>query len=225
MNTITPGRFADNPIDMIGVRILGSLIEKEITTPDNYPLSLNSLTSACNQTSNREPVMNLEETDVMKSIDDLTRRSLVRSVHKDSRIRRYRHTLSENPLNLHPAEVAVMCVLLLRGPQTTGEIRTRTTRLFEFRDLPHVEVTLQQLMTLPEPLVVLLPRRPGQKEARYAHLLSGEPQVSDSAVEESTPAEPPKPGRIDALEAEVASLRAELAELKTRFDEFRKEFQ
>jgi uncharacterized protein YceH (UPF0502 family) len=212
----------ENPLDGVGVRVLGSLIEKEITTPDNYPLTLNALTAACNQTSNRDPVLDLDEATVSKALEELGRRSLVRAVHRsDSRARRYRHLLPET-LKLHPAEMAVLCVLMLRGSQTAGEIRTRTARLFEFPDLAHLEVTLQALMTLPTPLVAQLPRRPGQKEERYAHLLSGPPlDAPEPRVTEDTA----KPGRIEALEQAVHSLRAELAELRTRFDEFRREFQ
>jgi uncharacterized protein len=213
----------DTPLDAVAVRVLGSLIEKEITTPDNYPLTLNALTAACNQTSNREPVMALDEPTVMQSLDDLARRSLVRAVHRsDSRVRRYRQIMSETR-SLHEAEIAVMCVLMLRGPQTTGEIRTRTTRLFEFRDLPHVDITLQTLMTLPEPLVALLARRPGQKEVRYAHLLAGEP-ADEPPEHAAAPEEPAPPGRIEALENDVVALRTELAELRARFEEFRREF-
>jgi uncharacterized protein len=213
----------DTPLDAVAVRVLGSLIEKEITTPDNYPLTLNALTAACNQTSNREPVMALDEPTVMQSLDDLARRSLVRAVHRsDSRVRRYRQIMSETR-SLHEAEIAVMCVLMLRGPQTTGEIRTRTTRLFEFRDLPHVDITLQTLMTLPEPLVALLPRRPGQKEVRYAHLLAGEP-ADEPLDPAAAPEEPAPPGRIEALENDVVALRTELAELRAHFEEFRREF-
>src|SRR5688500_12826049 len=142
----------DNILSTVDVRVIGSLIEKEITTPDNYPLTLNALIAACNQTSNRDPVMTLDEPTVSKSLDELSRRSLVRAVHRsDSRVKRYRQAMSES-MNLHPAETAVMCVLMLRGAQTTGEIRTRTARMFEFRDLQHVEITLQVLMTLPIPL-------------------------------------------------------------------------
>jgi uncharacterized protein YceH (UPF0502 family) len=147
----------------------------------------------------------------------------VRAVHRsDTRARRYRHLLSET-LHLHAAETAVMCVLMLRGAQTAGEIRTRTARLFEFPDVAHVEVTLQALMTLSVPLVAQLPRRPGQKEVRYAHLLSGEPQVETPA--ESPAQDPAEPGRVEALEHAVASLRAEMDELRARFEEFRREFQ
>jgi uncharacterized protein YceH (UPF0502 family) len=209
-------------IDAIGVRVLGSLIEKEITTPDNYPLTLNALTTACNQTSNRDPVMSLDEAAVLNSLDELARRALVRGVHRsDSRAKRYRHLMAET-MTLHPAEIAVMCVLMLRGAQTAGEIRTRSVRLFEFRDLPHLEVTLQALITLPRPLVVQLPRQPGQKEVRYAHLLSGEPQVD--VVQASTSTDTVETSRVDALEQEIASLRAEMAALRGQFEEFRRQF-
>lgn len=213
----------DNPLDVVAVRVLGSLIEKEITTPDNYPLTLNALVAACNQTSNRDPVLALDEASVSKSLDELSQRALVRGVHRnDSRARRYRHLMAES-MNLHPAETAVLCVLMLRGAQTAGEIRTRTGRLFEFVDLTHVDVTLQALMTLPTPLIVQLPRRPGQKEVRYAHLLAGEP---DAETTEPGPAvHAVQADRVEALEHEVDALRAELAELRARFEEFRREFQ
>jgi uncharacterized protein len=226
----TTPSFADQPLDAVGVRVLGALLEKEKTTPDNYPLTLNALTAACNQASNREPVMSLPESDVMASLDALSKRSLARAVHRsDSRVRRYRQTITDT-LTLHDAEAAVMCVLMLRGAQTVGEIRTRTTRLFEFRDLPHVEITLQSLMTLSQPLVAQLPRQPGQKDVRYAHLLSGEPEAPAAAPAVSVQPQPDSAadadrGRIDALEAEVATLRSELASLRDRFDAFRREFQ
>ena len=238
----------DQPLSAVDVRVIGSLIEKEVTTPDNYPLTLNALVAACNQSSNRDPVLSLEEPAVKSSLDDLARRALVGAVHKsDSRVLRYRQRFSET-LKLHPAETAIMCVLMLRGPQTTGEIRTRTARLHEFRDLQHVDVTLQSLMTLTTPLVVQLPRRPGQKEVRYAHLLSGEPvDESREVVREEVVRESPldllreaprttpghvsnAPGpldndRIAALEQTVESLRAELTELRAQLEEFRREFQ
>jgi uncharacterized protein len=213
----------DDPLDPVGVRILGSLIEKQRTTPDNYPLTLNALTAACNQTTNRDPVMELDEATVVAGLEDLARRSLARGARRsDSRVTRYRHLLAET-LNLHDAEIAAMGVLLLRGPQTAGEIRTRAARMFEFPDLARVEITLQALMTLSTPLVAELPRRAGQKETRYAHLLSGEPATP--------PAEPPgerersAPGRLAALEEEVASLRAEMAGLRAQLEAFRREFQ
>lgn len=217
----------ETPLDYIDVRVLGSLIEKEITTPDNYPLTLNALVAACNQTSNRDPVLKLDEAAVSASIDNLTRRSLVRGLHRgDSRVKRYRQILSET-MNLHPAELAVMCVLMLRGAQTTGEIRTRTARLFEFVDLKHVDITLEALMTLSTPLVVQLPRRPGQKEVRYAHLLSGEPRLDAPELESArAPAsEETSPDRVEALEQAVDALRAEVAELRAQLEDFRREFQ
>ena len=211
----------DDPLDAVAVRVLASLMEKAITTPDTYPLTLNALVAACNQTSNRDPVLALDDATVAASLKELSRRSLVREVHRsDSRAKRYRQTMSES-MNLHPAETAVMCVLMLRGAQTIGEIRARTSRLFEFADLKHVVVTLEALMTLPAPLVIKLPRQPGQKEERYAHLLSGEPQV------ESEPAgdEPPRSDRMEALEQVMDSMRAELADLRARFEAFEREFR
>jgi uncharacterized protein len=218
-----------DPIDAVGVRVIGALIEKQYTTPDNYPLTLNALTAACNQTSNREPVMDLDEPAVKAALDDLAGRSLVREVYRsDSRAKRYRHLMAET-LSLHDSEAAALCVLMLRGPQTPGEIRTRTARLFQFNDVAQVEITLQSLMTLSQPLVAELPRRPGQKEARYAHLLSGEPPV---AADDNIVAAPARASRIDALEqtvaalqAEMMELRAELAEVRTQLDEFRRAFQ
>lgn len=213
----------DSPLDAVAVRVLGSLIEKEITTPDAYPLTLNALTAACNQTTNREPVMSLDEKAVAETLKELARRSLVREVFRsDSRAKRYRQTMSES-LSLHPAEIAVMCVLMLRGPQTTGEIKTRTARLFNFIDLSQIEITLQALMTLSTPLAAQLARQPGQKEVRFAHLLSGEP--AQFAETPHIDAQPSKASRMDVLEAEVASLRAEMAALQARFEEFRREFQ
>ena len=212
----------ENPLDVVGVRVLGSLIEKAITTPDSYPLTLNALTAACNQKSNRDPVLELDEATVLQSLEDLGRRSLVRAVHRsDSRAKRYRHLMSES-LNLHPAEISVMCVLMLRGAQTAGEIRTRTARLFAFADLGQVDITLKALMTLSVPLVAQLPRRAGQKEVRYAHLLSGEP-VEDPLEQRAV--DPVETDRVEGLEDAVASLRAELAELRARFEEFTRAFQ
>lgn len=219
----------DQVLDTVAVRVLGSLIEKEKTTPDNYPLTLNALVSACNQISNRDPVMALEESEVAACIADLSKRNLVREVYRnDSRAKRYRHAMTES-LSLHPAELAVMCVLMLRGAQTTGEIRTRTARLHDFPDLAHVDVTLQSLTTLTRPLVAQLPRRPGQKEVRYAHLLSGEPEdipehVAAPAARQVADTNP-EPGRIEQLEQVVASLRTEVEQLRAQLEEFRREFQ
>jgi len=212
----------NEPLDAAQVRVIGALIEKEITTPDNYPLTLNSLVSACNQTSNREPVMALTDDDVMHAVEALRKRSLVRAVQRsDSRTTRYRHLMAEG-MGLDAGEQAVMCVLMLRGPQTPGELNTRTARLHQFADLATLERTLELLTLRNPPIVARLSRRPGQKEVRYAHLLSGQP-APDSA--ESVTLSDLPPSRIEMLEQSVDSLRAEIAELRGRFEEFRKEFQ
>ena len=227
------------PLDPVAVRVLGSLIEKEITTPDYYPLTLNALVAACNQTSNRDPVMALDEETVRRSINDLRVRSLARGVQRiDSRVMRYSQLLGEK-LNLSAAELAVMDVLMLRGPQTAGEIRTHAKRLHEFGEIAEVERTLEALAgRKPAPLAAELPRRPGQKEARYAHLLSGEPaaeaaeapgapRAAAAAPAAATAAARPAPadGRVEAMEQSIAALRAELAELRAQFEAFRREFQ
>ena len=217
----------DETLDEVGVRVLGSLMEKELTTPDNYPLTLKALTAACNQTSSRDPVMELDEATVSRSLEDLARRSLARGIHRgDARVMRYRQEMGER-LHLHRPELAVLSVLMLRGAQTTGEIKTRTTRSFEFVDPSHVEVTLDALATLTPPLVTVLPRRPGQKEVRYMHLLAGAPSVD--APEEEPSGERPRgrttSDRVEGLERELGSLRDEVAELRTQFDEFRRQFE
>jgi len=209
------------------VRVLGSLIEKEITTPEYYPLSLNALTNACNQTSNRDPVVNYDDATVKAAVDRLRKYSLVRSIQRvDSRVMKYSHLMSE-AMGLERPELASMCVLMLRGPQTVGEIRTRGNRLFEFQSLEDVEATLNGLMgKSPSPLVARLPRQAGQKEARYAHLLSGEVTIG------AEPAATPQPvafvretdpvaalqRMVVALQTEVADLRAEVAELRRLFE-------
>jgi uncharacterized protein YceH (UPF0502 family) len=218
-----------DPLDEISVRVLGALIEKELTTPDNYPLTLNALTAACNQTSNRDPVMELDEGTVKRSLDLLAGRSLARAVHRgDSRVLRYRQEIG-HALHVHEPELALLCVLMLRGPQTPGELRTRTARMFEFVDLRHVEITLDQLATLSTPLVAQLPRRPGQKEPRFAHLLAGEPRVDTAEPADPTDGAPPRRAsagdRIEAIEHELRSLRAEVAELREQLDAFRRQFE
>ncbi|MGD8322243.1 MAG: YceH family protein [Gemmatimonadota bacterium] len=217
----------DEPLDEVGVRVLGSLMEKELTTPDNYPLTLKALTAACNQTSSRDPVMKLDEATVSRSLDDLQARSLARGIHRgDARVMRYRQEIGER-LHLHRPELAVLSVLMLRGPQTPGEIKTRTARAFEFVDPSHVEVTLESLAALSTPLVEALARRPGQKEVRYAHLLAGPPD--ERAPEERRTREGPPPpsatGRVEELSRELASLRDEVAELRAQFDAFRRQFE
>jgi len=195
------------------VRVLGSLIEKEITTPDYYPLSLNAVVTACNQTSNRNPVVHYDEATVADALDSLREKGLVHLVDRlESRVSRYRHVLYEAMKMSRPV-IAVMCVLMLRGPQTIGEIRTRTNRLYDFTSLEQVETTLNGLISSDPPLVVRLPRQPGQKEIRYAHLLSGEVKMT-----EQPPEEEPEVDRLSKLEREVE-------ELKRQFEEFRKQFE
>jgi uncharacterized protein len=225
LETTTSATDPGEPLDAVSVRVLGSLVEKASTTPDNYPLTLNALTAACNQATNREPVMDLDAAAVAAALADLDRRSLVRMVYRsDSRAKRYRHLMQET-MSLHPAEIAVMCVLMLRGAQTAGEIRTRTARQFEFTDLVQVDLTLQALMTLSTPLVVELPRRPGQKEVRYAHLLAGEPLPETDAPAADVAGDPLEPGRMESLEHTVAALRTEVAELRAALEEFRRQFE
>jgi uncharacterized protein YceH (UPF0502 family) len=217
----------EEPLDEVLVRVLGSLIEKELTTPDNYPMTLKALTSACNQRSSRDPVMELDEATVSRSLDDLQKRSLARGIHRgDARVMRWRQEIGER-LHLHRPELAALSVLMLRGPQTAGEIRTRTARAFEFVAPSHVEVTLDSMAELSTPLVAALPRRPGQKEVRYMHLLSGHPPEE---VEEAHPTSTPSPrpartDRIEELELELGSLRDEVAALKAQFDAFRRQFE
>lgn len=195
------------------VRVLGSLIEKEITTPDYYPLSLNALVAACNQSSNRNPVVHYDEDTVTQAADTLREKKLVHLIARgESRVIKYRHVLYE-AMNMGRPDIAVMCVLMLRGAQTVGEIRTRSNRLYDFASLEQVETTLNALMTAVPPLVVRLPRQTGQKEVRFAHLLSGEVQVSNLEVEPEI-----EPDRISKLEREIQDLRRE-------FEEFRKKFE
>jgi uncharacterized protein YceH (UPF0502 family) len=202
----------------IEVRVLGALIEKEITTPDYYPLSLNSLVAACNQTSNRDPVMHLDESAVIDATDGLRDKKLVHKVDRgESRVVKYRHVLYE-ALNWGRPVIAVMCVLMLRGPQTAGEIRTRSGRLYDFTSLDEVELTLNSLMSGDSPLVVRLPRQPGQKELRYAHLLSGE-------VSFTSPEPEPAEATSTADNDRIARLEQEIEELKRQFAEFRKQFE
>lgn len=208
----------------IEVRILGSLVEKETTTPDTYPLSLNALVNACNQSSNRDPVMELGENAIRWAINNLRQHSLVRAIRRsDSRVMKYQHLMTES-LNLDAPALAVLCVLMLRGPQTAGEVKGRTGRLAEFASLADVDVALGALVT--RELVTELPRQPGQKEVRYAHLLSGLPAVSPATAHGDTPliAATEDTGRIAALEATVDDLRRELADLRARFDEFARQF-
>jgi len=212
----------------IETRVLGALVEKEITTPEYYPLSLNALVNACNQKSNREPVMNLDEDTVRGALRSLSDQLLTRSSSgSDSRVTKYEHRLQE-AFNFHRHEIAVLCVLLLRGPQTPGELRTRTDRMYSFEDLDGVHSALQHLMKREPPLVKILPRQPGTKESRYAHLLSGDVQVAAERQPETDSGASPVTAvneRIVQLEEEIAGLRKEIGEMKQQFAEFQKQFQ
>ncbi len=223
----------DEPLPLLSpneVRVLGSLVEKAVTTPDYYPLTLNSLTLACNQLTNRDPVVSFDETTVVRALDGLREKRLA-SVFSgaESRVAKYKHSLPD-ALLLTPGEVGLLCVLMLRGPQTLAELRTRTERFQPFDSLTEIEEALQALATRqPQPLVIKLPRHPGTKEPRYAHLLSGPVEVaatgSNPPVEPATLVVRGENDRIAKLEEETASLRREIAELRQQLAEFRKQFE
>ena len=205
-------------LDRVEARVLGALIEKEITTPEYYPLSLNALVNACNQKSNRDPIMDLDEPSVRSALLALDEKGLARSAVTEGRVPKYEHQLQE-AFNFTRPEIAILCELLLRGPQTPGELRSRASRMHAFDDLIAIHSALQRLMKHEPPLVKLLPRQPGTKEARYAQLLSpGEDESPSSTANAPEPEAIAPPGsadeRIARLEADIASLRAELAELK-----------
>jgi len=211
----------------VEARVLGALLEKEITTPEYYPLSLNALVNACNQKSNRDPVMNLDQDSVRNALRALHDNSLARSVSAaDSRVTKYEHRLQE-AFNFDRREAAIFCELLLRGPQTPGELRTRAERLHHFDDLSEVQSALQRLMNLQAPLVKVLARQPGTKESRYNHLLSGDAEPASSSVVREAPAVIGRENadKVSHLESEVAELRKDIADLKQQFAAFRKEFE
>jgi uncharacterized protein YceH (UPF0502 family) len=211
----------------VEARVLGSLVEKEATTPDYYPLSLNALLNACNQKSNRHPVMNLDENAVRDALLSLNEKGLAGAASSaDSRVTKYEHRLQE-VFNFTRPEIAVLSVLLLRGPQTPGELRGRTERLHRFENLDEVHGALQHLMNRQPPLVKVLPRQPGTKEARYAHLLSGDVETAEPATAPEAAANfiSPDSERLARLENEVAALQKEIADLKQQFAEFRKQFE
>lgn len=208
------------------VRVLGALIEKDITTPEYYPLSLNALVNACNQKSNRDPVMQLDENAVRDALAALQEQRLAGPASgADSRVTKYEHRAQE-VFNFTRPETAVLCVLLLRGPQTPGELRGRTERMHRFETLDDVQAALQKLMQREPPLVKVLPRQPGTKESRWVHLLAGDvvvpeaPQAASAALDRSTGDEE----RISRLEEELAALRREVGELKDQLERFRKQF-
>ena len=208
------------------VRVLGALIEKDITTPEYYPLSLNALMNACNQKSNRDPVMQLDEDAVRGALDGLQEQRMAGPARgADSRVTKYEQRLQE-VFNFTRPEIAVLCVLLLRGPQTPGELRGRTERMHRFEALEDVQSALQKLMQREPALVKVLARQPGTKESRYAHLLGGDVVEVEMAVvgaadgRNSQDAE-----RIARLEEDVADLRREVAGVKDQLERFRKQFE
>ena len=214
-----------NPVE---ARVLGCLVEKELTTPEYYPLSLNALTNACNQKSNRDPVMALEDEDVVKALDGLRFKQLAVVSADGGRVPKYRHLLAEK-LQLVEPELALICELLVRGPQTVGELRNRGERMHPFADLAAVEEILNELMEREQPLVARLARQAGRKEGRYAQLFCGEPEQLQNET-----AVPPEAARvrvmadnerISNLESEVAALREEVAGLRQVVEEFKKQFE
>jgi uncharacterized protein YceH (UPF0502 family) len=218
----------DYILNDVEIRVLGSLIEKELTTPEYYPLSLNALTNACNQKSNRDPVMTLSEEDVVRALDSLRFKQLAILSADGGRVPKYRHLLAEKS-GLMPAELAVICELLLRGPQTIGELRTRGERMHSFPDLAAVEEVLRELMERGTPFIKKMARHPGRKEARYAQLFS---VIADDS--EDAPEARPEPARqrviaenerIAKLEEEVIVLRAEVAVLRLAVEEFKAQFE
>ena len=209
-------------------RVIGSLVEKQLTTPEYYPLTLNALVNACNQKSNRDPIVNYDEQTVTATIERLRDRNLVYVFYgSTSRVPKYKHMLP-SVYELEPPEVAVMCVMLLRGPQTLNELKTRTERLFGFEGLMQVQETLDNLTRRDEPLVQKLERQPGQKEARYVHLLSGPIDLESYAAAAAASSRSyggADNSRIEKLEQEVERLSTELASFRETFDEFRKQFE
>jgi len=208
-------------------RVLGSLIEKDITTPDYYPLSLNALVNACNQKNNRDPVMSLDENAVRYALLSLQEKRMAGPAGgADSRVTKYEHRLQE-VFNFDRREIAIVCVLLLRGPQTPGELRGRTERMYRFETFDDVQSALQKLMDRQPSLVRVLPRQPGTKESRYMHLFSGDVSpdfAAASPVAATRPAGDPLEYRIANLESEVLSLSSELAELRRELVEFKRQF-
>lgn len=209
--------------------MLGALVEKQITTPEYYPLTLNALVLACNQKSNRYPVVAYDEATVNDAIDSLRGKNLVYVFYgSTSRVPKYKHMMSEI-FELSPQELALMCVLMLRGAQTVGELRGRTERLYDFQSLEEVEETLRSLSDKDtQPLVTKLARQSGQKETRYAHLLSGDVKIDETGEAEGLATESAhksaRGDRLKDLEQEVETLKAEVSSLRQQFEEFKKQF-
>jgi len=210
-------------LDPVEVRVLGALIEKEITTPEYYPLSLNALVAACNQKSGRDPVVHYDEETVEDALERLRQKRLAGTITGAGlRVPKHRQRLTEQ-LNLGRRELALLCVLMLRGPQTPGELRSRSAPMHAFTDVDEVVSCLERMSEQTPPLVARLPRQPGAREHRYAHLLSGRPEAPADAAPE--PAPHAHRDRLAELEAEVAAVRAELDQLKRAFEQFRRQFE
>jgi len=217
----------DLDLSAVEARVIGALMEKERATPQNYPLTLNATVNACNQKSNRHPVMELEETTVFRALEQLMAKGLVeRLISDDARVPKYRQIFSDN-VGLDAPEAAAVCVLLLRGPQTPGEIRGRTERLHKFESLEEATDTVRRLLNRePEPYVQQLPRQPGTKESRYAHLFSGELEVEQVEVTEPVAVTVQAENeRVEQLEEKVRILREEVSWLKAQFQSFKDQFE
>ena len=209
----------------VEVRVLGALIEKDITTPDYYPMSLNALVNACNQKNNRDPVMALEEEAVRGALDSLQAQRLAGPASgADSRVTKYEHRLQE-VFNFDRREIAILGVLLLRGAQTPGELRGRAERMYRFEGLEDVHATLDRLSQREPALVAVLPRQPGTKESRYRHLFSGDAPRAEAASARAAAGSSAGDDRVAQLESEVLELRREVAEMREQLAEFRKQFE
>jgi len=217
----------DTILTDVETRVLGSLVEKQVTTPEYYPLTLNALTAACNQKNNRNPVTSFSEDQVAGALESLREKNLTYVFYGSaSRVPKYKHVMPE-VLHLTAAEVALMCVMMLRGAQTPGELRGNASRLHEFSGLEEVEQTLNALMSRDgDALVVRLPRQAGQKEVRFAHLLNG-PVAAESSTDAPPPRRAPAPSsdRVSTLEQEVDSLKSQIQDLQQQFDTFKKQFE
>ncbi|MGI9037154.1 MAG: YceH family protein [Pyrinomonadaceae bacterium] len=210
----------------VEARVVGALIEKQLTTPEYYPLTMNALVAACNQKTNREPVVSYSEEIVQNALDVLREeKNLVYVFYgSTSRVPKYKHILPQR-FELDERETAIMCVLMLRGAQTLGELRERTGRLYEFSDLDEAQETLDGLMKKDEPLIVRLERQAGQKEARFAHLLSGEASAVNFASKTTSANATAENERVEKLEHELENLRGELNLFRQSFEEFKKQFE
>ena len=208
----------------IETRVLGALLEKERTTPEYYPLSLHALVVACNQTTNRDPIVSYDDRTVEQGLDRLREKKLAMLIHTaGARVPKYRHTLLDS-YNLDAREVALLCVLMLRGPQTPGELRSRSERMCGPMTLPEIEKCLEELTSGSDPLIRMIPARAGQKENRYVQLLSGEPDLESWITTPAPPAPASEKARIDTLESELGALKSEFRSLREDLEAFKKSF-